>query len=83
MSRTINLYEAKSRLSQLVEDAAAGTEIIIAKAGKPRARLVPLAAAKRPRKPGGWEGQIWIAKDFDDELAPDDLAAWYDADIRR
>lgn len=67
-----NLYQAKTSLSQLVERAAAGEEIIIAKAGKPRAKLVPLPAASKERTPGGWEGQVWIADDFDEPL-PDEL----------
>ncbi len=71
MSKTVNLYDAKTHLSDLVERAAAGEEIIIARAGKPRARLVPLPQALRePRQPGGWEGQIWIADGFDDPLPP-------------
>jgi prevent-host-death family protein len=69
----VNLYEAKSRLSALVERAAAGEEIIIAKAGLPKARLVPFAPARQPREPGGWEGKIWIADDFDEPLPPDIL----------
>lgn len=69
----INLYEAKSRLSALVERAAAGEEIIIAKAGRPKARLVPFATARQPREPGGWEGRVWIADDFDEPLPPDIL----------
>ncbi|HEX5761227.1 MAG TPA: type II toxin-antitoxin system Phd/YefM family antitoxin [Thermoanaerobaculia bacterium] len=68
----LNLYDAKTRLSQLVERAARGEEIIIAKAGKPLAKLVPLAARREPRKPGGWEGKVRIAEDFDDPL-PDEL----------
>jgi prevent-host-death family protein len=80
MTRMVNLYEAKTQLSQLVEEAAAGAEIIIAKAGKPAARLVPLIAAKEPRTPGGWEGQVWLAEDFDDELSADELAGWYGDD---
>ncbi|MGH7551551.1 MAG: type II toxin-antitoxin system Phd/YefM family antitoxin, partial [Longimicrobiales bacterium] len=69
----VNLYEAKTQLSKLVEEAAAGEEIIIAKGGKPKARLVALAAAKRARKPGGWAGQIWMSDDFDEELPPAEL----------
>jgi len=72
----VNLYEAKSRLSALVERAAAGEEIIIAKAGHPKARLVPFEPAREPRKPGGWEGRIWIADDFDEPLPPDVLEAF-------
>jgi prevent-host-death family protein len=69
---TVNLYEAKTSLSRLVERAAAGEEIVIAKAGKPRARLVPLAE-RALRKPGGWEGRVWVADDFDEPLPPEIL----------
>ena len=56
MSRRVNLYEAKTTLSRLVEAAAAGEEVIICKAGKPKARLVPLAPVpKEPRQPGLWK----------------------------
>lgn len=64
----VNIYEAKTALSKLVERAAAGEEIIIAKAGKPRARLVPLADRGELRRPGGWEGKVWIAENFDEPL---------------
>jgi antitoxin (DNA-binding transcriptional repressor) of toxin-antitoxin stability system len=50
---------------------AAGEEIIIAKAGKPHARLMPLAD-RALRKPGGWEGKVWVADDFDEPLAARD-----------
>ena len=73
----VNIYEAKTRLSNLVERAAAGEEIIIAKAGKPMARLVPLAPPRPQRKPGGWEGKVWIAEDFDDPL-PEDIMAGFE-----
>jgi prevent-host-death family protein len=72
----INLYEAKTSLSQLVERAAAGEEIIIAKAGKPKARLVPLAGHFEPRQPGGWEGKVWVAEDFDEPLPAEILAGF-------
>ncbi len=70
MARVLNLYEARSQLSSLVEEAAAGREIIIAKAGVPRARLVPLEA--RAPSAGRSKGRIWIARDFDAPL-PDDI----------
>ena len=60
----VNIYDAKTHLSALVERAAAGEEIVIARNGKPAARLVALAAPPA-RRPGGWEGQIWVAPDFD------------------
>ena len=76
MSKPINIYEAKTRLSELVERAASGEEIIIAKAGKPRARLVPMPNASGPRQPGGWEDGVWVADDFDAPLPPDILSAF-------
>ena len=71
-----NLYEAKTNLSQLVDRAAAGEEIIIAKNGVPLARLVPLQAQVTPRQPGGWEGRVTIADNFDAPLPADLLAAF-------
>ena len=74
----MNLYDAKAKLSKLVDRAASGEEIVIAKAGKPLARLVPLAPKrKRKRKPGGWKGKIWIAPDFDAPL-PEDIQAAFE-----
>ena len=72
----VNLYEAKTRLSALVDAAAAGAEIIIAKAGKPRAKLVPFREASR-RRPGSAKGKIWIAADFDAPL-PEALVEAFD-----
>lgn len=73
MSQPVNLYDAKTNLSQLVDRAAAGEEIIIAKAGRPMARLVPLDARTEPRIPGLLKGKIMIGPDFDAPL-PDELA---------
>lgn len=75
MARIVNLYEAKSQLSSLVEEAAEGREVIIAKAGVPRARLVPVRATA-VRRPGGSKGRIWVATDFDAPLPPDVLAGF-------
>lgn len=72
IARMLNLYEAKSQLSALVEEAAAGAEIIIAKAGKPRAKLVPIRPAAR--RPGSGKGRIWLSDDFDAPL-PDEMLA--------
>lgn len=74
--KKVNLYEAKTHLSDLVERAAAGEEIIIAKAGRPRARLVPIVSKVRRRKAGGWKGKAWIAPDFDDPLPAEILAGF-------
>jgi prevent-host-death family protein len=71
INQPLNLYEAKTQLSSLVDRAAAGEEIIIAKAGKPMARLVPLEAKKRPslRELAGQNigGLTYMAPDFNDE----------------
>lgn len=64
--RIYNLCDAKTSLSKLVERAAAGEEIIIAKAGTPRAKLVAVPAQRR--KPGGWEGRVRISKNFNAPL---------------
>ena len=77
VAKIVNLYEAKSGLSALVERAAAGEEIIIAKAGRPLARLMPLATPHRRRTPGGWEGRVVIADDFDAPL-PDEIRAAFE-----
>lgn len=76
MAKTVNLYEAKTQLSKLVERAAKGEEVIIAKAGVPKARLVPLARPVKHRTPGDWKGRIVIGPDFDDPLPEEVLAAF-------
>ncbi len=74
MLLTVNIYDAKTSLSQLVERAAAGEEIIIAKAGRPMARLTPLRTSRSPNLSGALAGQIDIGPAFDEPL-PDDIAA--------
>ena len=68
-----NMHEAKSKLSQLVESALNGEEVIIAKAGKPAVRLVPVTA-KANRTFGNYKGQIVISEDFDSKETSDELA---------
>jgi prevent-host-death family protein len=63
--RTVNIHAAKTHLSRLVEDAASGEEIVIAKAGKPVARLCPLAQPKPERVLGRLRGKIVVPDDFD------------------
>jgi len=67
---TLNLYEAKTQLSSLVDRAAAGAEIIIAKNGRPMAKLVPIRDRTR-RRPGRAKGKIWMSADFDAPLPPE------------
>ncbi len=80
VTKSVNLYVAKTHLSDLVERAAAGEEIIIAKGGKPKARLIGLAAHKKLRRPGVWsakgklKAKLWISSDFDGPLPVDLLA---------
>ena len=74
--RQINIHEAKTHLSRLVEAAAGGDDIIIAKAGKPVARLVALDQAPRSRRRGRLKGKIWIADDFDAPLPAEVIAAF-------
>lgn len=69
----VNIHQAKTHLSRLVEDAAAGDEIVIAKAGKPVARLVALARQTRARKIGALKGKLAIADDFDAPLSAEEL----------
>lgn len=76
LPKTVNLYEAKTQLSKLVDRAAQGEEVIIAKAGEPKARLVPLARPVKQRKPGDWKGRIVIEPDFDAPLPEDVLTAF-------
>lgn len=67
MTHTVNVDEARARLSDLVAMAQAGAEIVITEGDKPVARLVSLAP-KRTRVPGLNRGQVWTSGDFDDEL---------------
>lgn len=64
----VNIHEAKTQLSRLVEDAAAGKEIVIAKAGKPVAKLSPVEPRHGPRKLGILKGKLRVAKNFDAPL---------------
>ena len=78
MATTLNLYEAKTQLSKLVERAAAGEEIVIAKAGKPMARLVALG--RKLLRSGLLKGNVWMADDFDD-TSEEIICAFEDSEI--
>jgi prevent-host-death family protein len=74
MSQTVNVHEAKTSLSRLLERAEAGEEIVIARAGKPVARLIPYAPERPTRTFGALKGQIRILPGFDEldaEIARD------------
>ncbi|MEJ7841380.1 MAG: type II toxin-antitoxin system Phd/YefM family antitoxin [Rubrobacter sp.] len=62
----VNIHEAKTHFSRLVERVMGGEEVVIGKAGRPVARLVPYVEDRGPRVPGGWEGRVWIPDDFDE-----------------
>ena len=68
----LNLYDAKTRLSELVEAASQGETVVIAKAGRPLAKLGPVEASRRPLRLGLMKGTIRIGRDFDAPL-PDSV----------
>ena len=76
---TLNLYEAKTQLSQLVEKAAAGEEVIIAKAGKPMVRMGPVASPEKPKRRQFGQNLLrvtYIAEDFDAPMSDEELELW-------
>jgi prevent-host-death family protein len=73
---TINIYQAKTQLSKLVDRAAQGEDIVIARNGKPVARLTALKPEKLPLRFGLLKGKIWIADDFDAPLPEEILASF-------
>lgn len=75
---TVNIYDAKTRLSQLVDRAAAGEDIVVSRNGKPLVRITRLAASKRTVKFGVLRGKVKVAKDFDTALPPDVLADFHE-----
>jgi prevent-host-death family protein len=72
-----NIAEAKAQLSALIRRVEQGDEVIIGRAGRPVARLVPFERPSRPREPGALKGRIVIAPDFDE--LPADLAEAFGA----
>jgi prevent-host-death family protein len=66
MIRQVNVYEAKTQLSKLLAQVEAGDEIVIARHGKPVARLVPLQRTAIPRQLGSLRGKIWVSPNFDE-----------------
>lgn len=64
--REVNIYEAKSQLSRLIYEVEAGAEIILARNGRPAARIVPLQQQTFDREPGSLAGKIWISSDYDE-----------------
>ena len=73
-TKTVNIHEAKTHLSRLLSRVERGDEIVIARAGRPIARLLPFTPTSAKRVLGSARGQVWIAEDFDAPL-PDDVLA--------
>jgi len=73
---TVNIYDAKTRLSQLVDQAASGHDVVLSRNGKPLVRLTQLERPKRKIRFGVLKGKIRVAPDFDAELPPEVLAAF-------
>lgn len=73
---TVNIHEAKTHLSKLVDSVAQGNVVVIAKAGKPAAKLIPITRGKRNRKPGLLKNKIKISQDFDAPLPNDILESF-------
>ena len=73
--RIANIHQAKTQLSKLIERVLLGEEIVIARAGKPVAKLVPYEQNHQPRRGGQWRGKVKMAADFDQ--LPDELAAGF------
>lgn len=69
MTQTINVYQAKTQLSALIESALSGNEVIIARSGKPVVRLVPYTQEMNERQPGAFRGKIQIPNEFDAETS--------------
>jgi prevent-host-death family protein len=77
MAVQVNIYEAKSKLSKLINQVIAGEEVIVAKWGKPVAKIVPFDKPSRDRKPGSAKGKILISDDFDAPLPDEILKEFY------
>lgn len=79
--RTVNIHEAKTQLSKLVEKAVAGESFIIAKAGKPLVKVVPYDAPKKPNLLGCMRGHAIVAKDLDiKSIAHDEIIAMFEGE---
>jgi prevent-host-death family protein len=75
MTEIVNMHQAKSSLSRLVERALAGEDVIIGRNGEPLVRLVPIPKTREPRIPGRMKGKIWISPDFD-QMSEEELKDW-------
>ncbi len=79
MTDSVNIHDAKTHLSRLVERVEAGEEVVIARAGRPVARLVPYVPLTEPREPGLWKGKVKVAEDWDAAEVNAEIATLFDA----
>lgn len=80
--RTVNIHVATTQLSRLVDEVAAGGEVVIARAGRPVAKLVPIEAAAAPRRLGRLKGRMRVPDDFDAPL-PEAVLATFEPQVGR
>jgi antitoxin (DNA-binding transcriptional repressor) of toxin-antitoxin stability system len=76
MAEIVNMHQAKTLLSRLVERALAGEEVIIARNREPLVKLVPVPRERKPRGPGRYKGEIWIASDCFEPVSEEELDLW-------
>lgn len=76
MATKVDIHAATTQLSRLIERVEAGEEVVIARAGKPVARLVPFERPPAPRQPGSARGLVRVGDDFDDPM-PEDFLAYF------
>lgn len=77
MSTIVNIHEAKTHLSRLLEKVGQGEEVVIARSGKPVARLVAVTESSSRRQPGGARDTLWVSEDFDDPL-PEEIQKYFE-----
>jgi prevent-host-death family protein len=78
MEKPVNIHEAKTHLSRLIERVEAGEEITLARAGRPVAKLVPFRYRSEPRPLGLWQGKVWLATDWDSAEVNREIAELFD-----
>lgn len=74
-ARVVNIHEAKTHLSRLLAEVERGAEVVVARNGKPIAKLVGISKQHRVPTPNQYKGQIWMSDDFD-EMSEEELALW-------
>jgi prevent-host-death family protein len=79
--KAVNIHEAKTHFSKLIARVLAGEEVVIAKAGKPVARLVPAEPKRKKRIAGLGRGKIWYSDDFHEPLSEEELKDWYESKL--